>query len=147
MSGSVRDLLAREAAEAEAVAEAEERDDATPQRGHRGRRQAVDPAQVYAVRIPVSRLKDLRRLADRLGVAPSSLLRQWVLENLDRHAHDEEEAVDVAPREGLAERSSGRVNLGRSRRTPLPDRTDDDRTPAPDRTVAAPCTTGARGHA
>ncbi len=50
MSESVRDMLAREADEAEARADAEERGDAPPTPGHRARRSSADPAQVYAVR-------------------------------------------------------------------------------------------------
>lgn len=83
MSESVRDLLAREAAEAEARAEAEERGDVSPPRGQRGRKRSEDPSQVYAVRIPVSRLNEIRSLADRYGEAPSALIRQWVIERLD----------------------------------------------------------------
>ncbi len=36
-------------------------------RGQRGRRSAADPAQVYAVRFPTSRLAELRQVADELG--------------------------------------------------------------------------------
>ncbi len=83
MSEDIRDLLAREAAEAEARAEAEERGEVEPARGQRGRRPAADPSQVYAVRIPVSRLQELRQVADKLGVPPTALIRQWVIERLD----------------------------------------------------------------
>jgi len=83
MTGSMREILAREAAEAEARAEAEERGDIAPAPGQRGRKRAEDPSQVYAVRIPVSRLRRLRELAEEMGVAPSALIRQWVIERLD----------------------------------------------------------------
>lgn len=83
MQDSLRETLAREAAEAESRADAEDRGDAAPLRGQRGRRPAADPAQVYAVRIPVSRLEELRALAEELGEPPTALIRQWVLERLD----------------------------------------------------------------
>jgi hypothetical protein len=83
MSESVRDMLAREAAEAEERADAEERGEITPAPGQRGRRRAADPSQVYAVRIPVSQLRKLREAADGLNMQPSALLRQWVIERLD----------------------------------------------------------------
>ncbi len=86
MTESTKELLAGEAAEAEARAEAEEAGQVAVsrgQRGQRGRRRAEDPSQVYAVRIPVSRLTQLRELADRLDVPPTVLIRQWVIERLD----------------------------------------------------------------
>jgi len=45
---------------------------------------AVNPSQVYSVRIPVDRLEELRRVAESRGLAPSALLRSWVIERLDR---------------------------------------------------------------
>lgn len=84
MPESIRKILAQEAEEAEAVAEAEERGERAPAPGQRGRRPAQDPAQVYSVRIPVSRLEQLRLLAVERGVAPSVLLRQFALERLDQ---------------------------------------------------------------
>jgi len=83
MSESVRDMLAREAAEAKARAEAEERGEIAPAPGQRGRRRAADPSQVYAVRIPVSRLRRLREVAASLKMQPTALIRQWVIERLD----------------------------------------------------------------
>jgi hypothetical protein len=83
MSESIGDVLAREAAEAEARAEAEERGEIAPTRGQRGRRRAADPSQVYAVRIPTSRLNELREVAARLDVPPTTLIRRLVLERLD----------------------------------------------------------------
>ena len=41
------------------------------------------PAQVYSVRIPVDRLAELKALADRNDVPPSTMIRDWVLERLD----------------------------------------------------------------
>lgn len=83
MSESIREVLAREAAEAKAVSDAEARGEREPTPGQRARRQAGQASQVYSVRIPVDRLAQLRRLADERGVAPTVLLRQFVLERLD----------------------------------------------------------------
>ncbi len=115
MSESVRDMLAREAVEAEARAEAEDRGEVAPAPGQRGRKRAQDPSQVYAVRIPVSRLQELRRVADQLDTPPSTLIRQWVLERLDElAAHEMEDSEDVEVEikiNGL----TGKVKLGRRR--------------------------------
>jgi hypothetical protein len=51
-----------------------------------------DPAQVYTVRIPVAQIARLRDIANRLGLAPSTLMRNWVIERLD---------VEDAPRAPL----------------------------------------------
>ncbi len=75
-------FLSREAEDAEAVAEAEERGERPPMHGQRARRSAPDPAQVYSVRIPVSQLEALRVAAAKVGKAPSTLMREWVLERL-----------------------------------------------------------------
>jgi len=93
MSESVRDMLAREAAEAEERADAEERGEIMPGPGQRGRKPAADPSQVYTVRIPVSQLRKLREAADRLNMQPSALIRQWVIERLN--ALDASSASDL----------------------------------------------------
>jgi hypothetical protein len=109
MSESMREILAREAAEAEARAEAEERGEAAPTPGQRGRKRAADPSQVYAVRIPVSRLRRLRELADELEIAPSALIRQWVIERLDKSDTQDHQA---APEEHIQPiGSAGRAGL------------------------------------
>jgi hypothetical protein len=41
-----------------------------------------NPSQVYSVRIPVARLETLRQIAREQGIAPSALMREWVLERL-----------------------------------------------------------------
>lgn len=113
MSESVRDMLAREAAEAEERADAEERGEITPAPGQRGRRRAADPSQVYAVRIPVSQLRKLREVADSLNMQPSALIRQWVMERLD--------ALDASSVSDLDESQppdSGGIKLG-PRRVPV----------------------------
>lgn len=112
MRESVHDMLAREAAEAEARAAAELAGEVAPTRGQRGRRPSADPAQVYAVRIPVSRLRELRAVADDLDVPPSTLIRQWVLEQLDELAGERND-----PASSHAGRvSPSQLRLGPSRR-------------------------------
>ncbi|GAA0216701.1 hypothetical protein GCM10010492_13180 [Saccharothrix mutabilis subsp. mutabilis] len=117
MSESVRDMLAREAAEAKAQAEAEERGEVAPPRGQRGRKRAEDPSQVYAVRIPVSRINELRELAESLDVPPSALIRQWVIEKLD--AAKDSAVSDSAPvfRMGADSLAPGEVRLGPARQS------------------------------
>jgi chemotaxis protein histidine kinase CheA len=44
---------------------------------------AKSPAAVYSVRIPVERIDELRQLAAERGVAPTVLIRTWVLAQLD----------------------------------------------------------------
>jgi chemotaxis protein histidine kinase CheA len=113
MSNTVRDMLAREAAEAKAAADAEERGERQPSAGQRARRQAAEASQVYSVRIPVERLAQLRRLADERGVAPTVLLRQFVLERLDQ-----ETAPVLAHVEA---RDVHELRLGPSRTAPVAD--------------------------
>jgi hypothetical protein len=113
MSESVRDMLAREAAEAQARADAEERGEVTPTPGQRGRRRAEDPSQVYAVRIPVSRLRRLREVATDLGIQPSTLIRQWVIERLDAL-----DASGISPLDEAMPPIPGELKLG-PRRVPV----------------------------
>lgn len=40
-------------------------------------------SQVYSIRVPVERLEQVRRLAKERGVAPTVMLREWVLAQLD----------------------------------------------------------------
>ena len=40
-------------------------------------------SQVYSIRVPVERLEQLRQLAKDRGVAPTAMLRDWVLRQLD----------------------------------------------------------------
>lgn len=119
MTESIQELLAREAEEAEERADAEERGEVAPSPGQRGRRQAADPSQVYAVRIPASRLRELRELADRLDIPPTTLIRQWVLEQLDRRR---EPSVPVAPVPLEAgSLKPGEIRLGPRRHRDRPD--------------------------
>lgn len=105
MNESIRDILAREAEEAESVAEEEE------PTGQRARAQAGDPSQVYSVRIPVDRLDQLRRLAEDRGIRPTALLRQFVLDRLDA----ETAPVEVITMPG---RDRNEIRLGPSRSAP-----------------------------
>jgi hypothetical protein len=50
---------------------------------YRSKRLPSDPSQVYSIRIPVSRLQKIRRLANRYNMRPTAMLRQWILERLD----------------------------------------------------------------
>lgn len=118
MSESLRDVLAREAAEAEARAEAEEQGEVAPPRGQRGRKRSEDPSQVYAVRIPVSRLKELRQFADGVGEAPSALIRRWIVERLDAMAAETADGdMSASINESVgAPLEPGKVRLGSPRR-------------------------------
>src|ERR1022692_2058781 len=78
MREDITDLLA---AEAEAAEQLSDEDDLGP--NYAPRHPPRDPSQVYSVRIPVSRLEQLRQRAADEGVAPSALMRQWVIERLD----------------------------------------------------------------
>jgi hypothetical protein len=53
---------------------------------YRNRKLGSNPSQVYSIRIPVSQLNDLRKLAQRRGEAPSAMMRRWVLERLQSDA-------------------------------------------------------------
>ena len=111
MEESIRDILAREAAEAEAAADAREADDRPETGGQRARARAGEASQVYSVRIPVERLEQLRTLAEQRGVRPTALLREFVLERLD---------AEMAPFElvTLPDRDPDEVRLGPSRSAP-----------------------------
>lgn len=78
MRERIADLLA---AEAEAAEQLRDDDDLGPT--YAPKHPPKDPSQVYSVRIPVSRLEQLRQRATEEGVAPSSLMRKWVIERLD----------------------------------------------------------------
>lgn len=53
------------------------------------------PAQVYSVRIPVDRLAELKALAESNNLAPSTMIRDWVLERLDSE-HDPSTLESIA---------------------------------------------------
>jgi hypothetical protein len=114
MNESIRDILAREAAEAESLADDQESSGVRSSGGQRARVQTADASQVYSVRIPVDRLEQLRRLAADLGVRPTALLRQFVLDRLDQ----EFAPVDVVT---FPERAPNELRLGPSRSAPYGD--------------------------
>lgn len=73
---SIEDLLAQEAESTETLT-------TTDGAYVRNRHVSKDPSQVYSLRLPVDRIAELRQIADRSAVAPSALMRRWVLEKLD----------------------------------------------------------------
>ncbi|MQA26802.1 MAG: hypothetical protein GEU94_15365 [Micromonosporaceae bacterium] len=76
-TNDIANLLAEEAEAAEAGR------DLPYSKVHRVRRQTDDPAQVFSVRIPKSRMDELRRIAHEQHTTPGALMRSWVLERLD----------------------------------------------------------------
>ncbi len=114
MKESIRDMLAREAEEAEAAADAREVEGRPEIGGQRARAQAGEASQVYSVRIPVERLEQLRRLAEGRGVRPTALLRQFVVDRLDQ---------EMAPVEIVTfpERDPNELRLGPMRSAPAVD--------------------------
>ena len=56
-------------------------------------RPVTDPAQVYSIRIPSSRLEQLRQAAAAGGAAPSALMREWVLDRLDAETSGRDERL------------------------------------------------------
>jgi|tagenome__1003787_1003787.scaffolds.fasta_scaffold20600994_1 hypothetical protein len=116
MTENLRKFLGQEADEAEAYADAEEQGEVAPQSGQRGRKRSKDPSQVYAVRIPVSRLNEIKAIADRLDEAPSVLIRKWVLERLDE-LRREEEAHSTTRSDSEPNVTAGHIHLGPRRQT------------------------------
>jgi hypothetical protein len=95
MSESVRDVLAREAAEAEAVADAEDRGEVERKPGQRAR-QSREASQVYSLRLPADAIAQLRSIAERLNEAPTALLRRFILERLADEGSRAEPANAIA---------------------------------------------------
>lgn len=93
MTETVGEMLAREAREAEEVAEGEERGEVQPKPGQRAR-QSGEPSQVYSLRLPTDAIDRLRVVAERLDEAPTALLRRWVLERLGHEATRQSASVD-----------------------------------------------------
>lgn len=50
------------------------------------------PTAVYSVRIPVDRIEELRALAASRGIPPTTLIRRWVLAQLDAASNAEDYA-------------------------------------------------------
>jgi hypothetical protein len=78
MRENIADVLAAEAEAADHLRDADELG-----RTYAPKHPPRDPSQVYSVRIPVARLEQLRQRAAAEGLAPSALMRQWVIEQLD----------------------------------------------------------------
>jgi aryl-alcohol dehydrogenase-like predicted oxidoreductase len=47
------------------------------------RRRSAGGSRVYGLRLPVERIEQLRRVAQARGMDPSTLVRQWVIAQLD----------------------------------------------------------------
>lgn len=60
---------------------------------YRSNRPAAEPSQVYSIRIPVSHLGRIRALASGSGIAPTAMLRDWILDRL---------AIEDAPADATA---------------------------------------------
>ena len=90
MRENIADLLA---AEAEAADQLRDEDDLGPT--YAPRHPPRDPSQVYSVRIPAGRLEQLRQRATEEGIAPSALIRQWVIERLDANGEAKPQAPDL----------------------------------------------------
>lgn len=73
-----------------------------------------EPSQVYSVRLPATAVEELRVLASAKGEAPTTLMREWVLERM------EEEFARLPGREGAL---SSRKSAGGARRPAAKKRT------------------------
>lgn len=90
----------------------EEEKDRTTSRRRVTPRPAIDPSQVYSVRIPVSRLEELRALAERQGKRPSTMIRDWVLERLDSELRRREAGSQPVSVSVLKSHSAGYGGIG-----------------------------------
>jgi hypothetical protein len=95
MSESVREMLAREATEAEALADAEDRGEVNPKSGQRAR-QPSEASQVYSLRLPSAAIAQLRQIAEKNAEPPTALLRRFVLERLAHECRVQQPADAVA---------------------------------------------------
>lgn len=83
----------------QAVADAaEETKDSAAGPRFRNKRARRDPSQVYAIRIPVQVLEDVRRLAAERGTQPSALMREWVLDRLNEEVGEQPSRAERRPR-------------------------------------------------
>ena len=92
---NIADMLADEAEDAE-----QHRDEELGP-GYRRSHPPREPAQVYSLRIPVGQLDELRRLAADRHLAPSALMRSWVLDRLDAEAGGTAAAGDASQPGGV----------------------------------------------
>ncbi|MGH7882432.1 MAG: hypothetical protein ACREN8_05940 [Candidatus Dormibacteraceae bacterium] len=91
----IAEMIAREAADAEAQEAAGQ----TPDGPYHRPRPAKDPSEVYSVRMPISRLEQLRQIAEQERTNPSTLIRKWVLDRLDQKGQDQ--VVDTRMRRAV----------------------------------------------
>lgn len=91
-----------------------ERTENEPVKLHRSRRPPAEPAQVYSIRIPVDSIGDIRRLATRRGVAPSAMMRSWILDRLQ----EELGGAVVEGVQGPARRKAAKANFVMGRTAP-----------------------------
>lgn len=103
MSSKPKDIEAM-LAEAAAAVEAE---DSTPAEGYQFVRRSAprEPGQVYSIRIPVEKLRQVRQVAELDGVQPSVMMREWVLERLETEYLSR---LHTCPTCGVAERQGVR---------------------------------------
>lgn len=73
------------------------------------------PAQVYSVRIPVDRLAELKTLADKYDVPPSTMIRDWVLARLD--AESDPSSLEKIADEAAKATARLKSAISKSRRT------------------------------
>lgn len=92
----------------------EEEKDGTTSRRRVTPRPAIDPSQVYSVRIPVSRLEELRALAEHEGKRPSTMIRDWVLERLDSELRNREAGSPAVSISMMKSYSAGYGGVGAS---------------------------------
>jgi hypothetical protein len=94
-------------AESERIERESESPDEPRPRFVRSKRAAVDPSQVYSIRIPVERIEDVRRLAASRHQAPTVMLRQWIIERIE--AESEAQPPRLMPTATYARTSSSRA--------------------------------------
>ena len=89
------------------TAAAVEAEDATPAEGYQFVRRAAprEAGQVYSIRIPAEKLRQVRQVAELDGVQPSVMMREWVLERLEKEYLAR---LHTCPTCGVAERQGVR---------------------------------------
>ena len=73
-----------------------------------------DPSQVYSIRIPVAKLASLRQLAAASGLAPTAMLRGWILERLEA-VEDSHSSLLRSPNKGSDTLEVKLQNMGAAR--------------------------------
>lgn len=89
------------------TAAAVEAEDSTPPEGYQFVRRSAprEAGQVYSVRIPVEKLRQVRQVAELDGLQPSVMMREWVLERLEKEYLAR---LHTCPTCGVAERQGVR---------------------------------------